>query len=68
MVSKVCSISVPEDLLEYVEADPDLKLSKICQTAIKEIMDRRNTDPLIERLNRKIKFLEEEIQKTNEKN
>jgi len=59
MTSKVYSVSIPEELAEFVEADPDLKLSKILQTAIIRIMEDYQENPYIQRLLKKIKILED---------
>ena len=63
MSSKLHSISLPEDLADFVDADPDLKLSKITQEAIKMIIKNRNEDPLYLRLTQKIQKLQEELDK-----
>jgi len=63
MGAKLHSISLPEELGDYVDADPDLKLSKITQKAIQDIMDRRNEDPYIQRLLKKIQLLQEQVDK-----
>jgi len=63
MVARLHSISLPEELGDFVDADPDLKLSKITQEAIKTIIKNRNEDPLYLRLTQKIQKLQEELDK-----
>jgi hypothetical protein len=63
MVARLHSISLPEELGDFVDADPDLKLSKITQEAIKMIIKNRNEDPLYLRLTQKIQKLQEELDK-----
>jgi len=62
MVSKVYSVSMPEDLKMFVDEDPDLNLSNIIQSAIREIMERRNTDPLIQRLRKQNTALQKALE------
>lgn len=65
MATKLHTISLPQELSEYVEEDPELSLSKILQNAIRDIMERRNTDPLIQRLRKLNKTLQDEVQRLN---
>ena len=68
MASKVYSISLPEDIASFLDNDPDLSLSKICQVALRRIIEDREVDPLMARLKRqnaKLAELLEEAQKIN---
>lgn len=61
MPSKIYSVSLPQDLADFIDADPELSLSKIAQVKVREIIESRNIDPLVARLQRKINALQAEI-------
>lgn len=63
MPSKVYSVSLPQDLADFLDADPELSLSKIAQVKLREIIETRNIDPLVARLQRKVNALQEELLK-----
>ena len=50
MVSKVYSVSIPDDLAEFVEQFEELKLSKILQTAIYKLREDWDENIFVARL------------------
>ncbi len=62
------TLSIPQFLDDFLEKNPDLSPSKMLQSKIIEIMENRRLNSAeIVRLERRMKILQEELWKSNDK-